>query len=110
MIITREYELIKELVERGASLEYINEMYEVAKQEKEKKEQEAKIKAAREKVAEATADYMKLLTGVDMDVAKFIKEAIKEEKRIQDVDFTKVEVQYNQDAVNEWLKKKGYSF
>lgn len=87
----------------------IDAVNKIAK-EREEKEKEVKLQAAREKVAEATADYMKLLTGVDMDVAKFIKEAIKEEKRIQDVDFTKVEVQYNQDAVNEWLKKKGYSF
>lgn len=87
----------------------IAEVNEIAK-DREEKEKEKKLQAAREKVAEATADYMKLLTGVDMDVAKFIKEAIKEEKRIQDVDFTKVEVQYNQDAVNEWLKEKGYSF
>ena len=87
----------------------ISAVNEIAK-EKEEKEKEVKLTAAREKVANATAEYMKLLTGIDMDVARFIKEAIKEEKKIQDVDFTKVEVQYNQDAVNEWLKEKGYSF
>lgn len=106
MMMTREYELIKELVERGTCLEYINEMYEVAKQEKEKKEKEVALQNAREEVAEAIAEYAKLLTGVDVDVAQLIKDVIK------DVDFpkTKVEVKLSDDAVNTWLKRNGYSF
>ena len=84
----------------------IDAVNEIAK-EKEEKAKEVALRAAREKVAEATAEYMKLLTGIDMDVAEFIKSAIKEEAQIKKVDFakTKAEVKYKQDAVNEWLKE-----
>ena len=84
----------------------IDAVNEIAK-EKEEKAKEVALQAAREKVAEATAEYMKLLTGIDMDVAEFIKSAIKEEAQIKKVDFakTKAEVKYKQDAVNEWLKE-----
>lgn len=84
----------------------IEAVNEIAK-EREEKEKEKKLQAAREKVAEATADYMKLLTGIDMDVAEFIKDAIKEENRIKNTDFTKAEVKYKEDAVGEWLKENG---
>ena len=84
----------------------INAVNEIAKEE-EDKAKEVKLQAAREKVADATAEYVKLLTGFDMDVAEFIKSAIKEEAQIKKVDFTKTkaEVKYKQDAVNEWLKE-----
>lgn len=84
----------------------IDAVNEIAK-EKEEKAKEVALQAAREKVAEATAEYMKLLTGIDMDVAEFIKSAIKEEAQIKKVDFakTKAEIKYKQDAVNEWLKE-----
>ena len=84
----------------------IDAVNEIAK-EKEEKAKEVALRAAREKVAEATAEYMKLLTGIDMDVAEFIKSAIKEEAQIKKVDFakTKAEIKYKQDAVNEWLKE-----
>ena len=59
----------------------ISAVNEIAK-EKEEKEKEVKLTAAREKVANATAEYMKLLTGIDMDVAEFIKSVIKEEAQI----------------------------
>jgi len=109
MMMTREYELIKELVERGTCLEHINKMYEVAKQEKEKKEKEVKLQNAREEVAEATAEYVKLLTGIEVDVAEFIKSMIDEEVKIKKVDFakTKAEASYKTDAVSEWLKENG---
>ena len=84
----------------------IDAVNEIAK-EKEEKAKEVALQAAREKVAEATAEYMKLLTGIDMDVTEFIKSAIKEEAQIKKVDFakTKAEIKYKQDAVNEWLKE-----
>ena len=82
----------------------IDAVNKIAK-EREDKEKEVKLQAAREKVADATAEYMKLLTGIDMDVAEFIKDAIKEEKKIKGIDLTKAEVKYKTDAVSEWLKE-----
>ena len=89
----------------------IAEINKVVK-EREDKEKEVKLQAAREKVADATAEYMKLLTGIDLDIAQFIKDAIKEEKKLKDVDFTKTkaEVKLSDYAVNTWLKRNGYSF
>lgn len=107
-IKTREYELIEELLNRGATMEDINRIYQLAEQEKRKKEREIAVNKAREKVAEAIAEYAKLLTGIDIDVAQLIKDVIKEEEKFKGT--TKVEVKLSDDAVNKWLKRNGYSF
>lgn len=104
-IKTREYELIEELLNRGATMEDINRIYKLAEQEKRKEEREIAINKAREKVAEAIAEYAKLLTGIDIDVTQLIKDVIEEEKKINNVDSTKTKVKYKTDAVSEWLKE-----
>ena len=95
---------VKKLIDAGWSKD---EVFDYVEKIFEEETREAKIKTAREKVADATAEYMKLLTGIDMDVAQFIKDVIKEEEKVKDADFmkTKAEVKYKQDAVNEWLKE-----
>jgi len=89
----------------------ISAVNEIAK-EKEEKEKEVKLTAAREKVAEATAEYVELLTGIEVDVAEFIGDFIRMEELSKEADLVKPkkEVKLSDNAVNEWLKRNGYSF
>ena len=77
----------------------------------EEEKREAKIKAAREKVAEATSEYVKLLTGDDVNTAKFLKDLINAEEHIKEADSVKTkEAKKNQDAVSKWLGENGLLF
>lgn len=99
---------VKKLINAGWSKD---EVFDYVEKIFEEESREAKIKTAREKVAEVTAEYIKLLTGDDMDIAEFIKSAIREEERIKNTDPVKTkEAKKKQDAVSEWLNHNGLSF
>lgn len=99
---------VKKLINAGWSKD---EVFDYVERIFEEEARETKIKAAREKVAEVTAEYVKLLTGDDMDIAEFIKSAIREEERIKNTDLVKTkEAKKKQDAVGEWLKENGLLF
>lgn len=100
---------VKKLINAGWSKD---EVFDYVERIFEEEAREDKIKDAREKAAEATAEYVKLLTGVDMNISEFIKDCIKAEEKIKEEDLTKtkVEVKLSDDAVNKWLKRNGYSF
>lgn len=75
------------------------------------KVKEKELQAAREKVVEATAEYVKLLTGKDVDIADFLKDFIMMEESIKEVDPVETkETNKKRDAVNEWLKENGLLF
>lgn len=95
---------VKKLINAGWSKD---EVFDYVEKIFEEETREAKIKTAREKVAEVTAEYVKLLTGEDMDIAEFIKDAIREEERIKNTDPVKAKEKKKQDALREWLNQNG---
>lgn len=95
---------VKKLINAGWSKD---EVFDYVEKIFEEETREAKIKTAREKVAEVTAEYVKLLTGEDMDIAEFIKDAIREEERIKNTDPVKTKEKKKQDALREWLNQNG---
>lgn len=107
--MTREYELVKELVERGASLEKIDRIYKVAKQEKEVEERKAAISKARDALIKATEDYIKVITPESAVSKENIENnLLAMEKKIK----TKTEKmdlnKRNTDFLNDYVKKMGW--
>ena len=99
---------IRKVIKAGWTKE---EIFDYVERILEEDKQEAKIKEARENVAAATAEYVKLLTGKDVDIADFLKDFIMMEESIKEVDPVETkETNKKRDAVNEWLKENGLLF
>ena len=99
---------IRKVIEAGWTKD---EIFDYVEKILEEETREAKIKTAREKVAEATAEYVKLVTGKDVAVAEFLKDFIRMEETIKEVDSVKTkETKKKQDAVSKWLGENGLLF
>ena len=106
---TREYQLIKELVEQGICLESINEMYKAAKQEKEVKERETAISKARDALIKATEDYIKAIAPESVVSKENIEnDLLVMEKKIK-AETEKMDLnKKNTNFLNGYVKKMGW--